>query len=129
MAAIDNIIENFKAWPAKNKIGLLAVLVFSIAGMILLMTWINKADYQVLYSSLSEDDAASIAQELKSRNIPYELKPSGTILIQSGKVYDLRLELAAEGLPKGGGVGFEIFDNASFTTSDFNTILQQIEVH
>jgi flagellar M-ring protein FliF len=119
MAAIDNIIENFKAWPAINKIGLLAVLVLSLAGLILLMTWINKADYQVLYSSLSEDDAASIAQELQSRNIPYQLRPSGTILIQSDKVYDLRLELASEGLPQGGGVGFEIFDNTSFTTSEF----------
>lgn len=119
MATLDNIFENFLAWPAKNKIALLAVLVVSILGMYLLMVWINKADYQVLYSSLSEEDAGRIAQELQGRNIQYELRTSGTIMVQSDKVYDLRLELASEGLPQGSGVGFEIFDKTGFTTSEF----------
>ena len=119
MATIDNMFENFLAWPVKNKIALLVVLVGSILGMYLLMVWINKADYQVLYSSLSEEDAGRIAQELQGRNIQYDLRPSGTIMVQSDKVYDLRLELAAEGLPQGSGVGFEIFDKTGFTTSEF----------
>lgn len=119
MATIDNMFENFLAWPAKNKITLLAVLVFSILGTYFLMVWINKADYQVLYSSLSEEDAGRIAQELQGRNIQYDLRPSGTIMVQSDKVYDLRLELASEGLPQGSGVGFELFDKTGFTTSEF----------
>ncbi|KPK02069.1 MAG: hypothetical protein AMK71_03520 [Nitrospira bacterium SG8_35_4] len=119
MATIDNIFENFLAWPVKNKIALLVVLVASIFGMYLLLVWINKADYQVLYSSLSEEDAGRIAQELQGRNIQYDLRPSGTIMVQSDKVYDLRLELASEGLPQGSGVGFEIFDKTGFTTSEF----------
>jgi flagellar M-ring protein FliF len=119
MATIDNMFENFLAWPVKNKITLLAVLVFSILGTYFLMVWINKADYQVLYSSLSEEDAGSIAQELQGKNIEYDLRPSGTIMVQSDKVYDLRLELASQGLPQGSGVGFEIFDKTGFTTSEF----------
>jgi len=119
MAKIETMAENFAAWPMKNKIGFLAVLVISILGIYLLMVWINKADYQVLYSSLTEEDAGKIAQELQSRKIPYDLRPSGTIMVQSNKVYDLRLELASEGLPQGSGVGFEIFDKTGFTTSEF----------
>jgi flagellar M-ring protein FliF len=119
MATIDNMFDNFLAWPARSKITLLAVLVLSILGTYLLIVFINKADYQVLYSSLSEEDAGRIAQELQGRNIQYDLRPSGTIMVQSDKVYDLRLELASEGLPQGTGVGFEIFDKTGFTTSEF----------
>jgi flagellar M-ring protein FliF len=81
--------------------------------------WLQKADYQVLFSGLSEDDAGRIVQELKDKKIQYQLGTSGAILVSSDQVYDLRLQLAAQGLPQGGGVGFEIFDNASFTTSEF----------
>lgn len=119
MAAIDNIFEQIKAMPAGKKTALLAVLVVSIAGMMLLFAWVQKADYQVLYSSLSEEDAGRIIQELKDKKIEYQLSGTGTVLVSSEMVYDLRLQLASQGLPQGGGVGFEIFDKTSFTTSEF----------
>lgn len=119
MASIENIIQNFMSWPSKNKIGLAAVLLISIAGTILLLSWARRADYQVLYSNLSESDAGRIVQELTAKKIPYQLATSGTILVASDKVYDLRLQLASQGLPQGGGIGFEIFDNTSFTTTEF----------
>ena len=119
MAALENILENIKLMPAGKKIAILAVMAISVAGMLLLFSWIQKADYQVLYSNLSEEDAGSIIQELNSKRIPYRVGPGGSVLVSSDKVYDLRLQLAAEGLPQGGGVGFEIFDNTSFTTSEF----------
>ena len=119
MADSENIVEQFKAWPAMNKIGLLAVLIMTIASMVLLFSWVQKADMQVLYSNLSEDDAGRIVEELQSKKIPYELASTGTVLVAGDKVYDLRLQLAAQGLPQGAGVGFEIFDKTSFTTSEF----------
>lgn len=119
MATIENVIENFKQWPVQNKIGLMAVMIIGIASLVLFITWAQRADYQVLYSNLSEEDAGRIIEELQSRRIPYQVIPSGTILVASNRVYDLRLELASEGLPQGGGVGFEIFDNTKFTTSEF----------
>ncbi len=119
MADSENIVEQFKAWPAMNKIGLLAVLIMTIASMVLLFSWMQKADYQVLYSNLSEEDAGRIVEELQKSKIPYELVSSGTVLVAAEKVYDIRLQLAGQGLPQGAGVGFEIFDNTSFTTSEF----------
>ncbi len=123
MAALDNISQQIKAMPASRMTALLSVIVICIAGMLLLFTWLQKADYQVLYANLSEEDAGRITEELKAGNIPYQLASTGTILVSSEKVYDLRLQLASQGMPQGGGVGFEIFDNTSFTTSEFVTKL------
>jgi len=119
MAAIDNIITNLRLWPVKKKIAALAIIVISVAGTLLLLTWVQKIDYQVLYSNLSDDDAGKIVQELQTRKIPYKADSGGTILVASDRVYDVRLQLAAQGLPQGGGVGFEIFDNTNSATSEF----------
>ncbi|MBI5409580.1 MAG: flagellar M-ring protein FliF [Nitrospirae bacterium] len=119
MAAMDNIIANLKAWPAKKMTAALAVLMISIAGLVLLFSWMQKVDYQVLYSNLSEEDAGRIIQELQEKKIPYKAGSGGSVLVASDKVYDVRLQLASQGLPQGGGVGFEIFDNTNFTTSEF----------
>jgi flagellar M-ring protein FliF len=114
-----NILEQLNSLPTGKKVAALAVLVLSIAGMLLLFSWLQKADYQVLYSNLSEGDAGKIVQELRAKKIPYELGAGGTILVPIDSVYNLRLQLAAEGLPQGSGVGFEIFDKTSITTSEF----------
>ncbi|UCD36073.1 MAG: flagellar M-ring protein FliF [Nitrospiraceae bacterium] len=119
MAAFDNIMHHISAMPASRKTAILAVVVVSVASMLLMFSWVQKADYQVLYANLSEDDAGRIVQELQEKKIPYQLGASGTVLVSADKVYDLRLQLASQGLPQGGGVGFEIFDNTSFTTSEF----------
>ncbi len=114
-----NILGQFNSLPIGKKVTAMAVLVVSIAGMLLLFSWLQKADYQVLYSNLSEGDAGKIVQELRAKKIPYELGAGGTILVPIDSVYNLRLQLAAEGLPQGSGVGFEIFDKTSITTSEF----------
>lgn len=118
MAGMEKLFEGIKALPLGKKMSFMTIMIMSIASMFLIYAWMQKADYQVLYSNLSEEDAGMIVQELSSKKIPYELG-KGTVLVPSGKVYDLRLQLASQGLPHGGGVGFEIFDNTSFTTSEF----------
>lgn len=61
-----------------------------------------------------------MVHKLKEKKIPYRLSQNGTaILVPKEQVYDIRLSLAAEGLPKGGGVGFEIFDRTNLGTTDF----------
>lgn len=101
MAVIDNIIANLTLWPAKKKTAAAAIIIISIAGALLLSSWIQKIDYEVLYSNLADDDAGKIAQELQSKKIPYKAGSGGTILVAADKVYDVRLQLAAQGLPQG----------------------------
>lgn len=117
--ASGNTLEQFNAMPLNKKVALLAVIVISISGMVLLFSWVQKADYQVLYSNLSEEDAGRVVQELSDRKIPYQIGAGGAVLVSADKVYDVRLQLASQGLPQGRGVGFEIFDKTNFTTSEF----------
>lgn len=113
-----NIVETVKDLPVRNKVILAAVVAMAIAGILLLFSWTQRADYQVLFSNIAESDAGSIVQKLKELKVPYKLD-AGSILVPADKVYDLRLQLAAQGLPHGGGVGFELFDKTDFSTTDF----------
>jgi flagellar M-ring protein FliF len=66
-----------------------------------------------LFTDLSLDDSASIAKDLDRQAVTYEIKGNGTtILVPQEKVGRLRMKLAESGLPKGGGVGYEIFDKS-----------------
>jgi flagellar M-ring protein FliF len=81
----------------------------------------------VLFSNLAEDDAARIVERLRAANVPYEIGGSGTtILVPEAQVHETRLMLASEGLPNGGGVGFEVFDAQRFGESEF---AEQVKYH
>ncbi len=104
--------------PRKLAVG--AVLLISIALFAFLIIQGRTADYQLLYANLEEADAASVVNWLKTQRISYDLQNGGkNIWIPADKLYETRLELAANGLPSGGGVGFEIFDKQSFAITDY----------
>src|SRR5215475_7539568 len=66
-----------------------------------------------LFTDLSMEDSSGIIKDLERQAIPYELRNDGsTILVPKDKVTRLRMKLAEGGLPKGGGVGYEIFDKS-----------------
>jgi len=96
------------------------VAVMIMASIMTFVYFTNQEDYRVLFSNLTGVDAAAIVTKLKERKIPYQISPSGeTISVPSAQVSELRLELAAAGLPQGGGIGFEIFDNKVFGATEF----------
>ena len=100
---------------------LLISVMSAVLGGILLVTWMaGRPSYGVLFSNLEPEDAGAITQKLKELTVDYHLASSGrTIEVPTDKVYDLRLSLASEGLPKGGAIGFELFDKNQFGASDF----------
>src|SRR6266481_8321709 len=66
-----------------------------------------------LFTDLSMEDSSSIIKDLERQGIPFEMRNEGSvILVPKDKVTRLRMKLAEAGLPKGGGVGYEIFDKA-----------------
>lgn len=115
MAKILDIVGK---WDTKRKITLSILLVLTIASIVLLLTWAQMPDYQVLYSNLQADDAGLIVQKLHEMKVPYKTTSTG-ILVPSDKVYELRIQLAAMGLPQGGGTGYEIFDKTGLGTTEF----------
>jgi len=96
-------------------VALLSVMAFAV-----LIFVANRTDYRPLFTNLTAEDAGEIVKKLKDAKTPYQITADGKgILVPSDKVYELRLSLAAEGLPQGGGVGFEIFDRKSFGMTEF----------
>jgi flagellar M-ring protein FliF len=112
-------------WARLNRTQrILLVTVPSVILIVLLafIAWSSRPGYDVLYSKLSQKDASDVVTELKKANVPYQLSESGdrvTVLVPTEKVYDARLSLAGQGLPRGGGVGFELFDQTKFGMTDF----------
>ncbi len=92
----------------------------AVAAIAALWLWSRAPDYGVLYSNLSDRDGGAIIASLQQMNIPYKFtEGGGALLVASNKVPEARLRLAAQGLPKGGTVGFELMDAQKFGTSQF----------
>lgn len=115
-----NFLQLVKAWPMPRKLAVGAVLAVTIGLFAVLIIQARVADQQLLYANLSETDAASVVNWLKTQRIPYTLKNDGrNIWVPADRLYETRLDLAANGLPSGGSVGFEVFDNQSFALTDY----------
>ncbi|MBF0564002.1 MAG: flagellar M-ring protein FliF [Nitrospirae bacterium] len=115
---MPNVLEIVKGWSKRTKVIVISTIIVVISSLILLFSWTQKTDYQVLFSNLTESDAGAIVNKLNEMKVPFKLTVN-SILVPAPKVYELRLQLAAQGLPVGGGIGFEIFDKTDFQTTDF----------
>jgi len=103
-----------------KKIGLSMLVAATMTGFIMLMTWASQPEYQILFSDLSLEDSAAIYEKLKERKIPYQIAANGkSIMVPQEQVYELRLELASQGLTRGSSVGFELFDNSRLGMTEF----------
>jgi len=82
--------------------------------------WINTPTYALLYSDMDAEAASNIVTRLKSENIPYQLDAGGrAVRVPAQRIDELRLELASQGLPSSGRIGFEIFDRTQFGATEF----------
>lgn len=98
---------------------LLAVAAVTI--VFVLFQFFFKPKFNVLYSGLTQSDAAAISSYLEKNKVKYKIEGDGSNIVVSGaSIPKLRLELANKGIPKGSGVGFEIFDKTNINISDFN---------
>ena len=112
--------KGFESLPASRKLTILAAAGITLLSIALAVVFINQPDFKVLYTNLTTEDAGQITARLQEKKIPYQLSPTGDMIsVPSDKVSELRLELAASGLPKGGGVGFEIFDAKNLGVTEF----------
>ncbi len=116
----DQIASFINLFPRGRLFIILFVLLLSVLLFGSLIFWNSQPDLQVLFTGLSVEDAGEMANRLRERKVPFRLTHNGTTLLVPGEqVYDLRLSLAAEGLPRGGGVGFEVFDRNNIGVTDF----------
>ena len=120
---LKDYIEQIKEiWSKLNK---RIKIIIGTSAFILIIAFIfiilnGGPEYQVLFNQLDPADANAIIQELEGQGIAYRLQDAGrTILVPANLVYKTRLNMAGKGLPTQGVVGFEIFNQSSFGTTDF----------
>src|SRR5581483_1129187 len=89
-----------------------------LAGLIGISYWSSRVDYALLYGKLDAGEASKVIAALDETKVAYKVR-GGSIYVPSDKVYQLRMQMAGKGIPRGEGVGFEIFDKANFGISDF----------
>lgn len=120
-AVLAQLTEGYIKLPLVQKIIFPLLIIGSVAGIIFVSKWANAPDYTVLYSDLSSSDAGAVVERLKQDKIKYEIRGDGsTIAISPPEmVHELRMSLASEGVPKGGTIGFELFDATSLGTTTF----------
>jgi flagellar M-ring protein FliF len=85
-----------------------------------LAQWQREAGFRPLFTTLAPEDAALMVQHLKEAGVAYRLSANGTVIsVPEDRIAELRLDMAAAGLPKSGRIGFEIFDKTNLGMTDF----------
>ncbi len=112
--------EKFEALPIQYKAAIIAAPIFLISIIAVAILLSTKTDYAVLYTGLNQEDLNAIITELDKEGVRYKIDNAGrTVLVPEGKERELRLKLAAKGIPNKGIVGYELFDKTSIGISDF----------
>ena len=117
----DSLRERFLALNTNQRL----FMGLGFAGLVLALGVVFSAgksnqDYRVLFANVNEGDGAAIITALQQMNVPYQFtEGGGAITVPQALVYETRLKLAGQGLPKAGNVGFELLENQKFGTSQF----------
>lgn len=118
--AFEKIRNGLRQLSSKQKIQLVVAIVAMLGVVWGVTQYTTRIRYGVLFTQLDVDDAGDVVEALRERNVPYRIERGGrAIEVPAGSVDELRMELAGQGLPRGGGIGFEIFDKPAFGLSDF----------
>ncbi len=118
---LQQAIQNINALNQRQKIAAAAAIALAIALVAGALLWNRQPEYAVLFSNLDERDGGTIINTLQQQNVPYRMSPDGrAILVPQEQVHQVRLRLAADGLPKGGLVGFEVLETQKLGVSQFH---------
>jgi len=109
----------WKQLGINQRVSVLFAAMIVIGGLIALSMWSSHSDYELLYGKLDDGEAAKVVAALDDAKVPYRAGAGGSVYVPADKVHFMRMQLASKGIPKGDGVGFEIFDKPNFGISDF----------
>ena len=112
-------MDRFRALTLNQRVGVFIAAAAVLTLIIATSLWSKEPSYKILFSNLSDKDGGSVTAALQQLNIPYRVDDGGVVSVPGDQVYDIRLKLAAQGLPKGGTVGFELMDNQKFGLTEF----------
>jgi flagellar M-ring protein FliF len=115
---LETVKDYLRTLTLPQKISYAGGVVIFLGTIVFVIYMANKTDYTSLYTGLSQNDMGEISQSLKAKKVPYRIA-DGSIEVAKDQLYETRLGLAAEGIPKGAGAGFEIFDQQKLGSTEF----------
>jgi len=120
MGFLQKILLIWRKVSLVQRAMLAGVVVASVLIGSLLVHWARQPDMRLLYQDLSAAEASKITEKISAKEIPYELRDGGTaVYVPMQHVYQLRLDLAKEGLPAGEQSGYKLFDDEKIGVSPF----------
>jgi flagellar M-ring protein FliF len=116
----EQLAAFWKGLSGAQRFAFISIVLMTFGGVALLVNIAGEPQYAVLYSDLSPEDSAKIVDELSTGQVPFKLTHAGTtVQVPLERVYDVRLELAAKGMPTSGPIGFEVFDGNGLGMTPF----------
>jgi flagellar M-ring protein FliF len=114
------LLEFWDSLSRRRKLNFIAFALL-VCGAIWGFRWyLMERGYSPLYTDLTDQEAGSAVERLRQMEVPFRLASNGsTILVPGSRLAELRLQLATEGLPQSGRLGFEIFDQTNFGATEF----------
>lgn len=118
---MDQLLQTFRNLGPRKLAAIGGVAVVMLGFFVYLVARMGSTDMDLLYSDLDTRDSGQIVQRLEAMNVPFEVQQGGTrLLVPAGQVDRLRLAMAQDGLPRGGSLGYELFDDSDgFGTTNF----------
>lgn len=118
-ANLPPVFKNLMKLSAARQIGLMLALAASVAIGMAVVLWAQAPSYDLLFSGVAEKDAAEIIEALDKLGAKYKVEPgSGAVMVPAGSARELKLKLAAQGLPRSASLGYELLDKENgFGTS------------
>jgi flagellar M-ring protein FliF len=114
-------LRDLKDVPAVRQLALLIGLALAVAAGVALFSWTQQPAYVPVFPGLAEKDASEVADALRTAGMPLRVDAaSGSVMVPGDKVYEARMRLAGQGLPRGAAMGFEMIQqDQGLGTSQF----------
>lgn len=110
---MQGLVSFLRGLGASRLMAMVAVTAALISFFAFVIMRVTTPQMTTLFTDLSLEDSNAVIKDLERQAIPFEIRNDGAvIMVPKDKVTRLRMKLAEGGLPKGGGVGYEIFDKS-----------------
>lgn len=108
---VTQVLQTWRAMGWGRRIGLMALVAMTFAVLIAVLLWASAPEYKPLFIDLGDTQAGEILDALDRMQAKYKIdRRRGTILVPAEDVHELRLRLAAQGLPRKEDSGYEILE-------------------
>jgi len=120
-AIVDGLLARWRGMEARQRLWLVGAGGLALLCFLGILWFATRTDWKVLYAGLETSDARQIASELTAANIPFDVSPDGTTLrVPAANLDKARLATTANGGPRSGRMGFELFDKPNWIGSEFD---------